>query len=110
MPRLGLLHMKKIGSDLRRLTTKECRDSLSEVIEFTSQTKNPVIITNYGKDRAAIVPLGTIAILERIDRIAGRSSLNNCKSAESTKSFFVNNYVTGLHEQQPTTIDALLLI
>jgi len=53
---------KKVSDDIRRLTTKEFRDGLSEVVEFTSQTKEPVILTNHGKDRAALVSVDDLSV------------------------------------------------
>lgn len=110
MPKLGLVDPKKVSDDIRRLTTKEFRDGLSEVVEFTSQTKEPVILTNHGKDRAALVSVDDLSVIELIKNVGVRDALVGCQSREAAMLYLVENYLDDLRDNRPDSTEALLLI
>ena len=87
MADLGLLSdEKKVSADFRRLTTKEFREGLSEVIAFSTRTKQPLVLTRHGKDQAALVSINDLWIIEALEKIQLRTALDDCESPEMVLS------------------------
>ena len=87
MPRLvlGLLDgtRKKIGGHLRRLNTRAFREALSEVVEFSEQTKEPLVLTRHDRDRAALVSIEDLWIVELTKALGSHEFLVSCESTDA---------------------------
>ncbi|MDP2367249.1 type II toxin-antitoxin system Phd/YefM family antitoxin [Rhodoferax sp.] len=80
---LDLMPTRKAAAKLRRVTSKEFRDGLAEVVEFSSRTRQPVVLTIHGKDRAALVPLEDLWLIEALELLRLRVDLADCHHAET---------------------------
>ena len=68
-----IIKIKLVEDDLgdrhRKLTTRELRENLAEALKFTSRHKGTLILTKNGEERAALVSLEDVKVLDAVDAL-----------------------------------------
>jgi DNA-binding MarR family transcriptional regulator len=69
-------------SRFRRLTTRDFREALAEVVEVSEKPNEPLVLTRHGRDRAALVSIDDLWIIELVNSLGVHDVLAACESTE----------------------------